>query len=460
MELLGMKRNILFLVLMVMQFLLHAQITFEKKYGVGTGYSLRQLPDSGFIIAGMTVSSGNDDLYLIRTDKYGEPVWEKTYGGSGNDCGYSIDVTHDGAYIITGVTESFGVGSKDLWLLKINIDGDTLWTKTLGGLNDDWGRSIALCNDNGFIITGTTFSYGPNNLWLIKTDAFGDTLWTKIYSSTGYTVKNTFDGGYIIGKMHGGILKTDINGDTIWNMNIPYNSYFSVSQAPDSGYLISSWVDYYPINHISIEKNYYYKTDSNGNIIWSKIVPIFSEHCKRNSIIIPANDDGYIIAGSSSNPLNYSPYIDEERIYLVKTDINGGLMWRKIFGFGEALSVISTNDGGYAIIGHDGYGSNKVYLIKIDTNGDVIVDSIPSAISTLFPNPATETISLHITHPKNENVSLYIFDRLGRRVVNKSMYLKAWKYDYEISVQNISKGMYFIKLEGKDWTSEIKFIKD
>jgi hypothetical protein len=205
---------------------------WTKTYG-GTGYdygySVQQTTDGGFIVAGATSSfgAGNRDLYLVKTTATGDTLWTKTYGGTGYDYGYSVQQTSDGGFIIAGETSSFGAGNRDLYLVKTTVTGDALWTKTFGGTGYDYGYSVQQTTDGGFIITGETSSFGAGNrdLYLVKTTATGDALWTKTFGGTqndyGKSVQQTSDGGYIItgttlsfgtGGVDLYLIKTDENG--------------------------------------------------------------------------------------------------------------------------------------------------------------------------------------------------------------------------------------------------------
>ena len=158
-----------------------AQITFQKTYG-GTladqGASVQQTTDGGYIIAGNTKSSGagNQDVYLIKTDAIGDTLWSKTYGGALNDLGRSVQQTVGGGYIIAGTTSSFGAGNQDVYLIKTDANGDTLWSKTYGGTAGDEGNSVKQTTDGGYIIAGYTGSFGAGALdvYLIKTDSSGN----------------------------------------------------------------------------------------------------------------------------------------------------------------------------------------------------------------------------------------------------------------------------------------------
>ena len=152
--------------------------TWIKTFG-GTssdwGYSVQQTTDGGYIITGGTGPSMVNDVWLIKTDNAGNKMWDRTNGGTSEDFGLSVQETTDGGYIITGTTRSFGAGGYDVWLIKIDNAGDEMWNRTFGGTEDELGFSVQQTTDGGYIVTGTTSSFGVGNydVWLIKTDKDG-----------------------------------------------------------------------------------------------------------------------------------------------------------------------------------------------------------------------------------------------------------------------------------------------
>jgi len=359
------------------------------------GFSVQQTTDGGYIIAGNTMSYGNggEDIILIKTNSSGIEQWSKTFGGTNNEFGYSVQQTSDGGYIISGMTMSFGNGSTDIYLIKTDLSGNEQWTKTLGGTGIEDGSAVQQTTDGGYIIIGSTSSFGNGggDVYLIKTNSNGVEQWSKTFGGSsgesGYSGLQTIDGGYIAcgrtlsfgnGSADVFLVKTDSSGVEQWSKTFGGSGYdvcWSIQQTNNGGYIISG------DSHVGgVGQNIYLiKTDANGIEEWSKT---FSEGNEGNSVQ-QTTDGGYIITGDtySSNSL-YGGY---EAAYLIKTDANGVEEWSKSFAgiysvdsifsnYGSGWSVQQTNDGGYIITGGTYsyfYGGYDIYLIKTDNNGNV-----------------------------------------------------------------------------------------
>jgi uncharacterized delta-60 repeat protein len=159
-------------------------ITWQNTYG---GYgndeasSVQQTADGGYIVAGDTNSSGAyyDNFWVFKLDSNGSVVWSYTYGGSDYDDAYSVEQTADGGYIVAGTTYSFGAGFGDFWLLKLNSAGLVVWQNTYGGSDDDVAYSVRQTPDGDYIVAGTTASFGVGtyNVWVVKLVTDGGITW-------------------------------------------------------------------------------------------------------------------------------------------------------------------------------------------------------------------------------------------------------------------------------------------
>ena len=143
-----------------------------------SGSSLIQTSDGGYAIAGTTQSfgAGEADVYVVKLDANGNLQWTKAIGGPSNDESHSLIQTSDGGYAIAGYTYSFSAGGRDVYVIKLDANGNLQWTKTIGGPSDDWGLSLIQTSDGGYAIAGHTFSFGAGewNVYVVKLDKNGN----------------------------------------------------------------------------------------------------------------------------------------------------------------------------------------------------------------------------------------------------------------------------------------------
>ena len=162
-----------------------------------------QTPDGGYILAGETSGSAPpSDFWLVKTDFVGNVLWQHTYGGVGDDYWPAIQLTADGGYVLVGTTASFGAGGQDVWVLRTDAQGDSLWSRTFGGAQTDRSHAVQLTADGGLVIGAHTNSFGAgsDDFWLIRTGANGDSLWSRTFGTANgewcNDVAVTGDGGF------------------------------------------------------------------------------------------------------------------------------------------------------------------------------------------------------------------------------------------------------------------------
>lgn len=352
---------------------------FEKTPTTGRGYSLQQTSDKGFIITG----EKNGDVLLLKTDQNGNVLWSKTYGGLNDDRGCSVSQTDDEGYIITGFTESYGSGGKDVWLIKTDADGNEEWNRTFGGISDDSGLSVISGSVTGYIIAGYTRSYGTSNsndVWVIKTDFNGNEVWSKTFGGTdhdyGTSIRNTSDGNYIItGAIDYDVclIKIDVNGNEVWSKS--FNGYDY-----DLGSSVKQTSDDGYI--ISCTKDnggandyaWLIKTDSLGSLEWDRVYE--SGKYYSGASVFQTKDGGFI--------MGCHHYQGAFATLLIKTDSEGTEEWSKYFNYADIynyqllLSVVQTNDLGYVFTG---YAYDKVLVTKTDQYGNVRYDDLAIEIN-------------------------------------------------------------------------------
>ena len=205
--------------------------------------SVIQTEDGGFVAAGST----NGDAFIFKTDGDGNEVWTKIYGGAANDEIFSIKQTSDGGYIATGKNMSEGAGDYDIWLLKLDANGDMIWSQVYGGEKKDQGFSVSVCSDGGYFIAGYTESFAQaeedSDTYLVKTSSTGLVQWTKSYGNVAddgaKSGTQTTDGGfaafgykYVSGQeLNFYLVKT--NQDGVVGTNSLLNDYSSLNVYPN-----------------------------------------------------------------------------------------------------------------------------------------------------------------------------------------------------------------------------------
>lgn len=168
--------------------------------------SIQETSDGGYVVAGSTESygAGEKDFWILKLDSDGENVWQKTYGGDQDDYAESIQQTEDGGYIVAGVTESFGAGQTDFWVIKLDEDGDIEWEKTYGGVLDEYAHSIQQTKNNGYIVVGATRSFGEGHLdiLVLRLHPNGEIRWQRTFGGFAYEsafeVQQTNEGGFVV----------------------------------------------------------------------------------------------------------------------------------------------------------------------------------------------------------------------------------------------------------------------
>lgn len=277
-------------------------IVNTKNYGhVGDddAWSIFETSDGGFVIAGRTdvSNSGNNDVYLIRTDASGDTLWTRNYGSPEDDEGYRAEQTPDGGFIVVGHTKVAGASDVDIYLIRTDANGDTLWTRRHGGPNVEFGYCVRPTSDGGFIVAGSTESYGAgqSDFYLIKTTALGDTLWTRTYGGHHYEYAHSViphNNGYtVVGRSQSFgdadkdmyIVRTNLLGDVLWTKVIGEQLEdwgYDIEATEDGCYVATGYTNSYGAND---NKAWLVKLDSDPTGVDEKLLrPRVSVRCHPN----------------------------------------------------------------------------------------------------------------------------------------------------------------------------------
>ena len=300
---------------------------------------------SALIIIALSLSLMTQDCFASQ--------WAKIYGGSNNDRAHSIQQTTDGGYVVAVSTSSFGDGSGDFCVLKLDIEGNISWQKIYGGANSDRANTIEQTSDGGYIVAGSSFSGSYSEIFLLKLSYNGNIEWQKTYADSpldsAYSIKQTLDGGYIVA-----------------GLSFLYDGYQSGIDTP--------WV---------------LKLNSDGSIQWQKLYSISLTLDSVLSSIQQTSDEGFILAGYRGR------YGGD--IWVLKLNNNGDVLWEKTYGgsnYEEAHSIQQTTDGGYIVAGHTrsfGAGNYDIWVLKLASDGNIIWQKTYGSIHNDYCYMLTQT---------------------------------------------------------------------
>jgi len=382
--------------------------------GQDNPYSVSQI-HGGYIIAGKTDSygAGDFDFWLVKTDTKGEEQWNTTYGGYSDDRANSLQQTHDGGYIIAGVTNSFGASHLDFLLVKTDSNGTEQWYRTFGGLGLEFNPSVRLSPGGGYILGGKTFSFDDADYWLIKTDEDGNVQWDRTFEGHGLdSFQQTPDGGYMINgdfydpssnMVQKALIKIDSNGNEQWDIRIAGDRLDSVLQTGNGGYILAGTKDsklllvklmaerpaptaqftYDPGNPVanqSITFDASASFDPYGNITyyqWDMGDGSYVNTTQR-TVTHSYDEGGNYIVGLTVTGSNDE--VSSTTLEIIVQQSGPPIMrWNKTFGGGGddwVYSLEYTSDGGYILAGSSQFFNGKridtdAMLVKTDLDGNM-----------------------------------------------------------------------------------------
>ena len=371
----------------------NGDIQWQKTYYLGTGYinptSIQQTIDNGYVVAAyVDIINRRTDAWIIKLDSSGNIQWQKTYGGSYDDSIVSVKQTQDGGYIAVGDSYSFGAGNYDIWVLKLNLNGNIQWQKTYGSDGWDTGYYVDQTSDGGYILAGQTHSFAggyPNtfNMWILRLDSNGGIQWERIYGSNWVSVNK-------------------------------------IQQTTDSGFIISgtkpAGIGQYDIVVL--------KLDSSGNIQWQKAYG--GTGYEYGGYVQQTSDGGYILAGTTS--YSFTGSLD---YWIAKLNSSGDIQWEKVYSTpylpinDKAPFIYQTLDSGYILAGHTnsfGAGLVDLWILKLGTIGNVglscnligtanataINTTIAPVSSSAIVKSSSATVTGTTAVPQNSNAAVAI----------------------------------------------------
>ncbi|MBL7921044.1 MAG: T9SS type A sorting domain-containing protein [Bacteroidia bacterium] len=437
-------------------------------YGVDIGYSGKPTLDRHYIVAGSTSSygAGNTDVYLVKVDSMGFPIWEKTFGGFNNDVGRSVIQLPDSGYVVAGFTNSFGAGGYDVYLVRTDKNGNLVWQKTFGGLDWDFAYDVVLAADGDIVVCGHTSSMGAGKKdgLLLKYDLFGALVWQKtiggieneelksvIKTNDGFlaTVGYTESNGEINGDMY--FYKFDLGGNTIfYHINGGPNRDYAtdIVQKFNNDYVICGAKTYtsdpYP-------RGFIHSITSTGVLVWESDYTSNINNGEFSSTTNSYQNGGLNTFVRSREVSGFKAQAD-----LFVAFFNG--FSYKINGSGGTedefiYSVEALSDGGYVSVGSTrSFGSigEDVYLIRHDStvyNYSSVV-GVKKNQKNSVPYIFQKDDKVNIVFVDENLISLELVDITGR--VLNTFLIREEDTDLKIDVSQIPGSVYFVRLKFKD----------
>lgn len=477
-------KNLLLILVIVFGLSLKAQppVRFLTTFGGNgddVGYSVKTTLDGNYIVVGSTSSygNGNTDVYLVKLDSLGNPLWAKFYGGFGNEVGKSVIQLSDSSYVIAGFTNSYGAGGYDGYIIRVDKFGTLIWQRTFGGLDWDFANDLVAGSDGNIFVVGYTNSFGNGKRdgFLIKYDLAGNLLLQKTYGGVENeelaSIINTNDNflatvGYTESKGEingdGYFLKLDLNGDTLFTRTFggPYKDYACdlVQKSPienDSYYLGGAKT--YSVN--TNTQSYMYLMSNNGTFLSEAA---YTRNAGNEAYISVTNSyfKTYLTAFARSVKVGSKKMQEEifvaypSGFYYLINDA-GALQDEYVY------SIEGTKDGGYVSVGSTvSYTSLglDVFFVKRDST---IINY--TAITKIDEKPVSENFTalvlnnnIKIDFIDDHEKSIEIFDMKGSCIISTLTNEKS----INLSILELQESIYVIRVRFKNGSSySKKFMK-
>jgi hypothetical protein len=336
-------------------------------------------------------------LLILASLAFAQPpdtLWTRTYGGSYEDFGYGVAASDDGGYLLCGSLQSYiPWEDRDIFIVKINDAGDSIWTRTFGSTNTwEEARDITACIDGGYLLVGYIgLEDIETDAYLLKVDSLGNFEWERRYGGTeceeANAVMQTSDGGYIIvgltysygmGLSDSYIIRTDEAGDTLWTKTYGgdlYEACYDVAAIDEGGFAIVSSNTSDGPGATGVE---FRKLDENGE---SVLVRRYGgENLDSPRCLTRCIPSGYLIGGWTASFAQ-----SREDMYALRVADNGDSLWMQTYGFADSSEIIKSavqlEDGGFLFAGGTGSAGigadlTSIYLVRTDSLGELLWSNV------------------------------------------------------------------------------------
>ncbi|MBK7854216.1 MAG: T9SS type A sorting domain-containing protein [Bacteroidetes bacterium] len=487
----GATKNVVagFIDAVVMKMDSAGNILWTKAYGRGDFDQLTsavQTYDGNFVCAGSVTDSSvyGRDVLVMKIDNAGNILWSKRYGTTGTDLASTLDgliQTIDSGFVVVGITNNLtGTFNNDPFIMKLNSNGDTLWTKGFSNINNELFSSVRQTPDGGFIVTGRSNSFGNlvMDALLVKFDANGNIEWQKRYGGNAWeeaqAVSITNDGYVVAGSTTtfgaGGydamVFKTDTSGNIIWSTAIGGtnpDAMYAMVQTTDSGFVITGQTESYNAHRLNSSSSTFatdsaevftFKLNSVGDTVWCYG---YGGYLLEESYGIGKTNDGRIMIAAQS----YS-FGDSLQGLVIITDENGiaGCNSKPIVPTVSTcpLFVDTTQFTEYSLAYTDNISLISGSISFADSTSCYLFTSIQNFENQKFsyslqPNPSNNYVTVSGSFSSQADVKVY--DLFG----NNISYLKGVSATTKIDVKEWAAGIYIFQFYDGVNSSQQKFVK-
>lgn len=398
---------------LIVSFGLFSQTNFHHTYG-GAGrdiaYSSCETEDHGIMILGLTTSFGSGkDLYLMKLDSQGEILWSKTYGGKKVDSGIKIKRTSDNNYIIIGNTTSFDAKRRDFYLLKLDQEGNVIWSHTYGGELNEFGLDVVETKNGGFVLVGETNSFDvkDHDIYVVKVDDKGIEQWSKTIGGDSLEFVSSIiavEDGYVLGGETnslgaGGydavLIKINLEGEVLWSKVYggPKDEHLNELIEDDYGRLVflGSTTSY----GFGGRDLFYVMTDQSGELIKANSLGGIAD--EEPQVVRSMGDDGFIILGFSNS---FNDQLTGQDAYIIRMNKKFKMRWSKTFGGSLndlGFGLVTHSDGNFVIVGESRSFSDRedrdIFAISIEDKRKISTCELTNVQTVRIPLEKVVTVN-------------------------------------------------------------------
>jgi len=437
----------------------------------------QQTLDGGYIAVGNDRINNEYKIYLSKFDTYGTTLWTKIIGIGYAD-GYWIEETFDNGFIIGGDSDS-AIGNSKVYLVKTDQNGNILWQKYYANSGLDQCYCVKQTPDGGYILSCRTTPAAADMVMFIKTDSLGSLIWKKVYGNGTVTLAireiQVLSNGYItsgnLGLQNSAdayLMRLDLNGDSLWTKKYggsKADGLYSIDKVGAVGFILGGVSQSFNINNKS--ESYAMMIDTGGNMLWQKTYGGFEFDVCRS--VKYKQNSGFVMVGYSDS-VSGSDIRAKIRILNNNGDVLRENSFLPVSYPSSALNSINlTNDGGYITAGYVHTSNNALlmYIIKTDSvlganligiNSNTQVVPENYIVHQNYPNPFNPTTMINFEISKDADVSIKIYDILGKEVFGFNEFKSAGSYEVQFDGTNFASGMYFYKLEANGFVDTKKMV--